>query len=119
LSEKCKKSSELFFNQAHHDNVEKTKKGQMVSGFENHYNSDLNKCFYKENESIFEGKKNTVIIRVYDLNDNKNIAMLVYEPACDEKSNSLDCPFMICLIGDDKCSSHKEFEAGIKKYMGE
>lgn len=119
LSEKCSKASELMFSQTHKSNIENTKRGQIISGFENHYNSDLNKCFYKETDDIIDGKKNTVVIRLYDLNDNKNIAMLTYEPACKGSSNTIDCLFVICFIGKEKCSSNKEFEAGIKKFMGE
>lgn len=120
LSEKCSKSSELMFNQKHQSNIENTKEGQMVSGFENHYNSDLNKCFYMESNTIINGKKGTIYTELYDLNDNKIIATLLYDPAtCKGAYSSSDCPIFMCIVGNEKCSTTKEFQKAIKKFMGE
>jgi len=74
LRERCGKRAAEVFKQEYGPatNVEN---GQMLSNYENHYSSKLNKCFFLEvsdsyirNKGIFTHSRS---MRLFDLNDNK------------------------------------------------
>jgi hypothetical protein len=102
LSERCAKQAAETFA--------KDWEGQSPSqraNYENRYNSRLNKCFYMEVTYHERGKEPLRAMRLYDLNENREIA------GYHEWGNAL----VYCWVQEKKCRNEEEWRALIKPFM--
>jgi hypothetical protein len=85
LRERCGKRAQEVWKRDFGDQDTKTR--HVVSVYENHYNSKLNKCFLAVNTSVTEDNKVTQERKLYDVDENKTYARY-----------SSDGPFLTCTI---------------------
>jgi hypothetical protein len=93
--------------------VQNTNEGQRLMDYENHYSSQLNKCFFLEKLTFVEKGKFAKQLKLFDLNENKE-----YGTCFDYYLDADRVPrFISCHVRDAQCSSEKEFRTLIKPYM--
>jgi hypothetical protein len=70
--ERCRKQPTAAFTK---DYVapETTKDGSRVFNYENHYSQKLNKCFFSKSGHSFDHGKWSKRLRLFDLNENKEL----------------------------------------------
>jgi hypothetical protein len=83
LQERCgKQAAEVFKRE--YTNVLNTEHGQTLFNYENHYSARLNKCFFLEIAVTYERKggkpTGSTLMRLFDLNDNKEYGTFVSGP---------------------------------------
>ena len=103
LSERCGKRAEEVFAKG---KEETTGLILAADNYENHYNSHLNKCFYLEIHQTGETKS----LRLFDLNDHKEIGSYVGELG-------IQGPVRRCVLQEKRCASEEEWRALIKPFM--
>jgi hypothetical protein len=114
LRERCSKRTEEFRKKQFgvNDISKKTKDGQTISKYENHYNAKLDKCFYLTRSDTIGKNKVTKVEMLFDVDENKQ-----YGTFTGGNGNS----FQICVVFIGKpaqrCSSEDEWRALIKPYM--
>jgi hypothetical protein len=90
--------------------VDKTKDGQhQKSNYQNHYSEKLNKCFFLEISTFFERGKMSKLLRLFDLNENKEYGSYW------ESDNTPT--FVDCVVGEHRCSSEREWRQLAKPYL--
>lgn len=112
LQERCGKRAEERFKTEVGNNISSDKDFAYSSGYTNHYNTKLNKCFIlvtttsypKDRKGNMIGMKN-----LYDINENKEYASFV---TVKEKITD-------CRVLDKDCKSEGEWDMLIKPYMEE
>src|SRR5258708_20051088 len=78
LQERCGKvARETFEREWGKGGLVKQDGQTMMTGYENHYNTRLNKCFYLQSTTMYpkKGDRNrnsTLLMLLFDLNENKN-----------------------------------------------
>jgi hypothetical protein len=79
LQERCsKRAAEVF--EREYSPVSNTEDGQTLFNYENHYSARLKKCFFLEIAMSYEreeGKPGSKIMRLFDLNENKEYGTFV------------------------------------------
>lgn len=102
LSEKCGKSAREHFKFTGLDDP--------FSGYENHYNTKLNKCFSVVHHTSVDSmtKSNFHTRELVDINENKIYGQFF--------RRDLDKP-SICNVNSKKCQSIDEWKGLIKPYM--
>jgi hypothetical protein len=112
LRERCGKRTEEFRKKQFGNEISKTKDGQTISKYENHYNAKLDKCFYLTKSDTIGKKKVTKVERLFAVDENKEYGMFT--------SGNGDT-FQICVMfirkPAQRCSSEDEWRALIKPYM--
>jgi hypothetical protein len=103
LSERCGKRAEEVFTKG---KEETTGLILPADNYENHYHSRLNKCFYLEIHETGETKS----LRLFDLNDHKEIGSYVGELG-------VQGPVRRCVLQEKQCKSEEEWRALIKPFM--
>lgn len=115
LQEHCGKRAQEIFKQENGNGITNTKDGQALTGYTNHYNKKLNKCFvlqtttdlsYKNKQ---EKKSSSTLITLYDVNENKDYGSFFMR---DDDAQ----PF-VCSVLEQACHSKAEWDALIKPYM--
>src|SRR5262249_38824786 len=113
LQERCAKFAAQTFEKDWGSNVQKTKDGETVATYENHYNQRLNKCFYLLRTTTLRHEKNDVGVTMglvlVDLNDHKEIATF------SEWGNHT----ATCIVQDTQCNSEKEWRRLARPYLEE
>jgi hypothetical protein len=112
--DKCGKRCEEYFRKEYGNGSNNTYSGQMMSGYQNHYNKKLNKCFIIiTNTSIPNDKETDVLLMksIYDFNENKSYGDF-------DKYNKKNNPEH-CNVLDKKCESESEWDSLVKPYMEE
>jgi hypothetical protein len=102
LSEKCSKSAKEHFKSTGFDGP--------FSGYQNHYNSKLNKCFSRVAETTFD-KRNDSITNSWwlvDVNENNNIGVFIGRVG-------EEAPF--CHVNNKQCRSLDEWKTLTIPYM--
>ena len=89
--------------------VENTKDGQRTANYENHFSLRLNKCFFLEISVFIENGKWSRLLRLFDLNENKEYGSYWHSDKAPQ--------FVNCNVQDARCSSEAEFRTLIKPYM--
>jgi hypothetical protein len=103
LSERCgKQVAEAFANEW--DSVTK-----VMVNYENHYNSQLNKCFYLLT-SI--GKSGTKIMTLFELNENNENNDYGLFVGAAEATEPIQC-----YVQTSECKTEEEWRALIKPFM--
>ena len=117
LQERCGKRAEEVFKREFGNGISNTKDSQSMSGYENHFNKKLNKCFVLLRTTIFthktkkEGATTSSDIVLYDINENKQYGTF-FKTRNDDKT-------VICSVSEKICHSESEWDAQIKPYMNE
>lgn len=109
LQNKCSEQARKSFNDAGF--------GETISettGYENHYNSKLKKCFIYT--STFNSKDNYIAKGLYDANENKTYAE--YQEKITKTQPSDYTPYA-CSMLDKFCTTRAEFDNFVKLYMEE
>ena len=78
------------------------------ANFANHYNFRLNKCFYLEDSTFYEGAEKTS--NLIDLHENRVIG------SYDKLEGDA---FVVCSVQGQRCASEAEWRALIKPLMDE
>jgi len=106
FQDKCGQRTSEFFKKEYGNGISTDKYGQMMSGYQNHYNKKLNKCFI----IITSTSKSIKMKNLFDFNENKELGQFVV----DRNINSIDC-----RVFENKCKSEKEWDLLVKPYMEE
>ena len=112
LQERCGRHAAETFKREFGTGDIRDKDGRAVWTYRNHYNAQLNKCFYLESSARFPKKKEEGITesrRLYDLHENKVYAQF--------SRNSMDKNSLSCSVAGTQCSSAAEWESLIKAFM--
>jgi hypothetical protein len=107
LSEQCgKQAAEAFAKEWEAPDYNGVAK--VMASYENHYNSQLDKCFYLLTST---GKSETKIMVLFDLNENKDYGLYVSTAEAKEPIQ--------CYVQTSDCRSDEEWRALIKPFMEE
>jgi hypothetical protein len=115
LKQRCGEQASSEFKREWGSGVSDTKEGSTLSSFRNHYNKNLNSCFYLLTTRGFsrdsEGKpsRGYQSQTLYDLNDNHEIGTLW----------KFDDPVQptLCQVKEMSCRNLAEFNRMIKQFM--
>lgn len=113
LQEKCGKRCEEIFKKENQF-VKTTSDGQMLSGYQNHYNKKLNKCFILIETTNYPNDKKTDILYmkwIFDVNENKEYGSVNKF----RKNPSVSG----CYVLERTCTSVREWDLLVKPYMEE
>jgi hypothetical protein len=133
LSERCGKSAEQFFsNSGSKAGYSKDDNTNIVTiaGFENHYNSHVNKCFILITSQTMDDKKHPLQMtrtwELYDVNDNRLMTSFFCASDGDAVLNKT-APTYACAVGhiadaqgitaDIGRSSGEYFDKMMRSYM--
>jgi hypothetical protein len=114
LQERCEKKADEKHTRYYGDGI--AKDGSGYTGYTDHYNTKLNKCFYLESATGYaqnkDGKKSSFAMEtLFDIDENK--ACGTYYKVGDDAH-----PFT-CNIKGRICQSRKEWRKLLKPYMEE
>jgi hypothetical protein len=105
LSERCgKQAAEVFAKEWEAPDYYSV--ANVMASYENHYNSQLDKCFYLLTST---GKSGTKIMALFDLNENKDYGLYVGTAEAKEPIQ--------CYVQTSDCRSDEEWRALIKPLM--
>ena len=114
LQVRCGKQTSEFFKKEYGDGISTHKDGQMISGYQNHYNKKLNKCFIIITSTVYPKDKKTDVLLmkgIYDFNENKEYGSF-------SKYQNNNSP-IVCILSGKKCNSEKEWDSLVNPYMEE
>jgi hypothetical protein len=110
LQERCGKRAAEVFKREYRpgSNI----KGEQIRfNYENHYSARLNKCFFLLEIAVsYEKEKSSKIMRLLDLNDNKEYGIYM-SGFCD------GCVPVSCFVQDNTCRSERERRQLVKPFM--
>ena len=112
LQEKCGKQCEEMFKKEFGNGLTSDENSSMFSGYQNHYNKKLNKCFILvTTKSYLKDKKKDVLLtkELVDINENKYYGSF-------SKSGGMT---VNCIVSGEKCKSEEEWDLLVKPYMEE
>ena len=108
LQERCgKRAAEVFEREYGSD-----KDGQTLFNYENHYSAHLKKCFFLEIAISYEReeeKPGPKIMRLFDLNENKEYGTFVSGPT--------ESTPVTCVVRGKHCRSESEWRQLLKPFM--
>jgi hypothetical protein len=111
LQERCaKRAAEVF--EREYGLVPDDKDGQTLFNYENHYSARLKKCFFLEIAMSYEreeGKPASKIMRLFDLNENKEYGTFVSGPT--------ESTPLACMVRGKNCQSESEWRQLVKPFM--
>jgi hypothetical protein len=102
LQERCGKQTSEFFKKEYGDGIFRD---GTISGYQNHYNKKLNKCFI----IITSTSPSMKLKNLFDFNENKELGTFV-----ENKSLPMDC-----RVFEKSCKSEEEWDSLVKPYMEE
>lgn len=115
LQERCGKRADEFFKREYGNGISNNKDGQSISGYTNHYNKKLNKCFFllTTSDLPYKDKKNSAstFITLFNINEQKEYGNYF--------KRLKDNFGFVCKVSDKVCHTQDEWEALIKPYMEE
>jgi hypothetical protein len=106
LQERCGKRAAEVFEREYSPPVSDDKDGQTLFNYENHYSARLKKCFFLEIAMSYEReeeKPGSKIMRLYDLNDNREYGSTP----------------LACVVRGKNCQSESEWRQLVKPFMEE
>jgi hypothetical protein len=107
LSERCgKQAAEVFAKEWEAPDYNSV--ANVMASYENHYNSQLDKCFYLLTST---GKSGTKIMALFDLNENKDYGLYVSTAGAKEPIQ--------CYVQATDCQTEEEWRALIRPFMEE
>ena len=108
LQERCgKRAAEVFDREYGSD-----KNGQTLFNYENHYSERFKKCFFLEIAMSYEreeGKPASKIMRLFDINENKEYGAFVGGPT--------ESTPVTCVVRGKNCRSESEWRQLLKPFM--
>jgi hypothetical protein len=111
LQERCgKRAAEVF--EREYGPVSDDKDGQTLFNYENHYSARLKKCFFLEIAMSYEreeGKPASKIMRLFDINENKEYGTFVSGPTGGTP--------LACVVRGKNCQSESEWRQLLKPFM--
>jgi hypothetical protein len=111
LQQRCGKHvAEVF--EREYGPVSNTEDGQTLFNYENHYNARLKKCFFLEIAMSYEReeeKPGSKIMRLFDLNENKEYGTFVSGPT--------EGAPVTCVVRGKGCQSESEWRQLLKPFM--
>jgi hypothetical protein len=111
LEERCGKlAAEVF--EREYGPVSNTEDGQTLFNYENHYSARLKKCFFLEIAMSYEreeGKPASKIMRLFDINENKEYGTFVSGPT--------ESTPLACVVRGKNCQSESEWRQLLKPFM--
>jgi hypothetical protein len=111
LQERCGKRAAGVFEREYSP-VSNTEDGQTLFNYENHYSARLKKCFFLEIAVSYEheeGKPASKIMRLFDLNENKEYGTFVSSPT--------ESTPVTCAVRGRNCQSESEWRQLLKPFM--
>ena len=108
LQERCGKRAAEVFNREY-DPGSNTKGDQIRFNYENHYSARLNKCFFLEIVVSHEQETNATIMRLFDLNVNKEYGIFVSGPT--------ESTPVTCVVRGKHCRSENEWRQLLTPFM--
>ena len=111
LQERCgKRAAEVF--EREYGPVSDDKDGQTLFNYENHYSGRLKECFFLEIAMSYEreeGKPASKIMRLFDINENKEYGTFVSGPT--------ESTPLACVVRGKNCQSESEWRQLLKPFM--
>jgi len=111
LQERCgKRAAEVF--EREYGPVSNTEDGQTLFNYENHYSERSKKCFFLEIAMSYEreeGKPASKIMRLFDINENKEYGTFVSGPT--------EGTPVTCVVRGKNCRSESEWRQLLKPFM--
>ena len=114
LQDKCGQRTSEFFKKEYGNGIDNSKDGIMMSGYQNHYNKKLNKCFILiTSKDHPKDKKMDVLLmkNIYDFNENKEYGSF--------SKFRKDVTPSDCNVLEKTCNSEQEWDSLVKPYMEE
>jgi hypothetical protein len=109
LQERCgKRVAEIWAKEYGATTVVRDASGHTWS-YENHYSSTFNKCFFLEILATTEKEKISLLMRLFDINENKEYGSFY---SMDQTAGPTDCQ-----VRGTRCRSEKEWRDLIKPFM--
>ncbi|QOZ33218.1 hypothetical protein [Bradyrhizobium sp. CCBAU 53421] len=109
LQERCGKRAAEVFAKEYSSPSHMTEDGErQTSNYRNHYSEKLNKCFFLEISLFTKTGKVSNLLRLYDLNENKEYASYW---------DTSDMSFIDCVVGETRCKSQEEWYKLAKPYL--
>jgi hypothetical protein len=102
LQERCGKQTSEFFKKEYGNGIASN---GIFSGYQNHYNKKLNKCFI----IITSTSPSMKLKNLFDFNENKELGSFVVNKYLP----------MDCRVFEKKCKSEEEWDSLVKPYMEE
>jgi hypothetical protein len=111
LQERCGKRAADVFSQEYSPPVLDTEDGQTRFNYENNYSARLNRCFFLEIAVSYDNEtsSNSKIMRLFDLNGNKQYGTFVSGPS--------ESTPLTCLVRGKGCQSESEWRQLVKPFM--
>jgi hypothetical protein len=112
LQERCGKRAAEVFAREYSPPVLDTDDEKTLFNYENHHSARLNKCFFLEIAMSYEreeGKPGSKIMRLFDLNDNKEYGTFVSGPT--------ESTPLACVVRGKSCQSESEWRQLVKPFM--
>lgn len=109
LQERCGKLAAAVFAKEYSPSTKTQDGTHQMSNYQNHYSEKLNKCFFLEISTFFEKGKRSKLLRLFDLNENKEYGS--YWESDDSPK------FSDCVVGEARCSSEREWRQLAKPYL--
>jgi hypothetical protein len=103
--ERCDKRAAELFNREY--SLASNTKDEFH--YENHYSSRLNKCFFLEIVVSHEQETSSTIMRLFDLNVNKEYGVFVSGPT--------ESTPVTCVVRGKHCRSENEWRQLLKPFM--
>ena len=111
LQERCgKRAADVF--EREYGPISDDKDGQTLFNYENHYSEHLKKCFFLEIAVSYEheeGKPASRIMRLFELNENKEYGTFVSGPT--------ESTPVTCVVRGKHCRSESEWRQLLKPFM--
>lgn len=115
LQERCGKvARESFEREWGKGGIVKQDGRTMVVGYQNHYNTRLNRCFYLQSTTMYPKKgdrdqSSTLLKLLFDINENKEYGQFMGSPSARVPND--------CHVLDKRCDSEKAWDLLVKPYM--
>ncbi len=114
LQERCGKRAEEILKPGNDNGISEDDKQLMMTGYRNHYNRKLNKCFVLQTTTTMPKNKKespSILEELWDINENKLYGRF-FKVKIDNK------PFECNVLGEI-CNSENEWDSLVKPYMEE
>lgn len=115
LQDKCgRRCEEIFKKEYGKGGITSDESGQMMSGYQNHYNKKLNKCFMNIMTTSYpKDKTRDVLImkNIWDVNENREYGSFIRLRKSPTPND--------CKVLDKICKSEEEWDTLVKPYMEE
>ena len=114
LQERCGKYCDEMFRKVYGNGLTSDENSSIISGYQNHYNKKLNKCFILITSKDYPKDKKTDVLlmkNIYDFNENKEYGSF--------SKFRKDVTPSDCNISEKTCNSEQEWDLLVKPYMEE